>query len=142
LLRARIADSAQKPPEKSQPDPPLRVTDVTAAAGIRFEHDVSPEKKYIVESMSGGVLLLDYDQDGWLDIYFTNAPSVEAELQIRLHQTDARLLRAIEEALARIKQGTFGVCQVCKQPVSKDRLESVPWTRLCRECKEREHSAA
>ena len=27
--------------------------------------------------MSGGVLLLDYDQDGWLDIYFTNAPSVD-----------------------------------------------------------------
>ena len=61
----------------------------------------------------------------------------EAELQIRLHQTDTRLLRAIEEALARIRQGTFGVCQVCKQPVSKARLEAVPWTRLCRECKER-----
>ncbi len=66
----------------------------------------------------------------------------EAELQIHLHQTDGRLLRAIEEALARIRQGTFGVCQVCKQPVSKARLEAVPWTRLCRECKEREHSAA
>src|SRR5713226_10383455 len=50
----------------------------------------------------------------------------EAELQIHLHQTDARLLRAIEEALARIRQGTFGVCQVCKQPVSKARLEAVP----------------
>ena len=46
------------------------------------------------------------------------------------------LLRAIEEALARIKQGTFGVCQICKLPVSKARLEVVPWTRLCRECKE------
>jgi DnaK suppressor protein len=66
----------------------------------------------------------------------------EAELQIRLHHTDARLLRAIEDALARVRQGTFGVCQVCKQPVSKARLEAVPWTRLCRECKEREHSAA
>ncbi len=66
----------------------------------------------------------------------------EAELQIHLHQTDGRLLRAIEEALDRIRQGTFGVCQVCKQPVSKARLEAVPWTRLCRECKEREHSAA
>ena len=64
----------------------------------------------------------------------------EAELQIRLHQTDARLLRAIEEALARIKQGTFGVCQVCKQPVSKARLEAVPWSRHCRDCKEHEQS--
>jgi DnaK suppressor protein len=66
----------------------------------------------------------------------------EAELQIGVHRSDVRLLRAIEEALARIRQGTFGVCQVCKQPVSKARLEAVPWTRLCRECKEREHSAA
>ena len=66
----------------------------------------------------------------------------EAELQIRLHQTDARLLRAIEEALGRIREGTFGVCQICKQPVSKARLEAVPWTRLCRECKVRKHSAA
>lgn len=42
----------------------------------------------------------------------------EAELQIRLHRTDGRLARAIEEALARIKQGTYGVCEVCKQSIS------------------------
>jgi DnaK suppressor protein len=66
----------------------------------------------------------------------------EAELQIRLHQTDARLLRAIDEALARIRQGTYGVHVVCKQSISRARLQAVPWTRLCRECKEREHSAA
>jgi len=66
----------------------------------------------------------------------------EAELQIRLHQTDSRLLRAIDEALGRIRQGTYGVCGVCKRPVSKARLEAVPWTRLCRECKEAGRSAA
>jgi len=66
----------------------------------------------------------------------------EADLQIRLHQTDGRLLRAIEEALARVRHGTYGVCDVCKQPISKARLEAVPWTRHCRECKEREHPAA
>jgi DnaK suppressor protein len=65
----------------------------------------------------------------------------EAQLQIRLHQTDGRLLRAIEEALARIRQGTYGVCVVCQQPISQARLEAVPWTRHCRGCKEREHSA-
>ena len=64
----------------------------------------------------------------------------EAELQIRVHQSDAHLLQAIEDALARIRQGTFGVCQACKQPISKARLEAVPWTRGCRECKEREHT--
>jgi len=60
----------------------------------------------------------------------------EAELQIHLHRTDGRLARAIEAALARIKHGTYGVCEVCKQPISAARLEAVPWTRRCRECKE------
>jgi RNA polymerase-binding transcription factor DksA len=40
--------------------------------------------------------------------------------------------------LARITRGTFGVCQACKQPISKARLEAVPWTHNCRECKERQ----
>jgi DnaK suppressor protein len=64
----------------------------------------------------------------------------EAELQIQLHQTDGRLFKAIEDALARIRAGTFGVCGACKAPIAKARLEAVPWTHLCRVCKEREHT--
>ncbi len=64
----------------------------------------------------------------------------EAELQIRLRWADGRLLRAIEEALARIKRGRFGVCEACKQPIARARLEAVPWTHLCRECKERQRA--
>src|SRR5215469_17952250 len=55
----------------------------------------------------------------------------EAELQIRLHEIDGRLLRAIEDALARVRRGTYGVCTSCQQPISKPRLEAVPWTHLC-----------
>jgi hypothetical protein len=66
---------------KGRPVPQLE--DVTEKAGIRFQHLSSPEKKYIVESMSGGVLLIDYDRDGWPDIYFTNAPTVE---MVKKHQ--------------------------------------------------------
>lgn len=62
----------------------------------------------------------------------------EAELQIHLHQTDGRLLRAIEEALTRIRNGTFGICEACRNPIPGVRLEAVPWTRHCRDCKERE----
>lgn len=64
--------------------------------------------------------------------------SVETELkvQVRLRQTESHLLRAIEEALVRIEQGSFGVCQVCGKPVPKVRLDAVPWTRVCRACKE------
>jgi DnaK suppressor protein len=64
----------------------------------------------------------------------------EAELQITIRQTDVRLLRAIEDALTRAKKGTFGICEVCRRPISRARLEAVPWARLCLNCKEREHA--
>ena len=74
------------------------------------------------------------------DLIDQAAADTEAVLQIRLHQTDARLLRAIEEALVRIHHGTFGVCEVCRRPIAKARLNAVPWTRVCRDYKEREHA--
>jgi len=58
-----------------------QLEDITQKAGIRFSHISAPEARYIIESMSGGVLLLDYDRDGWLDIYFTNAPTVDMALK-------------------------------------------------------------
>jgi hypothetical protein len=51
--------------------------DVTREAGITFQHHAAPEKKYIVESMSGGVATVDVDNDGLLDIYFVNSLTVE-----------------------------------------------------------------
>lgn len=55
----------------------IHFTDITAPAGISFKHVASPEKRYIVESMSGGVALFDYDNDGDLDIYFVNSLTVD-----------------------------------------------------------------
>jgi len=72
---------AQEKSSVPKPSPPsFRFTDITPASGIHFDHTVSPGKKYLYESIAGGVLLLDYDQDGWLDIYFTNSPSVDMAL--------------------------------------------------------------
>ncbi len=82
---------AQAPPAaKQQPDrssiPYPELVDITASTGIQFNHVSSSEQKFIVESMSGGVALIDYDRDGWPDIYFTNAQSVE----MALHGVKAR----------------------------------------------------
>jgi hypothetical protein len=55
----------------------VHFTDITEQAGINFKHVSSPEKKYIVESMSGGVALFDYDNDGYLDIYLVNSLTVD-----------------------------------------------------------------
>ena len=75
------AQSGQRAVSSSRHSGPLpQLTDITASTKIRFNHLASPDKKYIVESMSGGVALIDYDRDGWLDIYFTNAPDVDMQL--------------------------------------------------------------
>ena len=51
--------------------------DITRDAGITFQHHAAPEKKYIVESMSGGVALFDYDNDGLVDMYFVDSLTVD-----------------------------------------------------------------
>jgi hypothetical protein len=80
----------QKAEAESKASAPLadypHLVDITDSTGIHFEHLSSPEAKYIAESMSGGVALIDYDRDGWPDIYFTNAQSVE----MALHGVKAR----------------------------------------------------
>jgi hypothetical protein len=63
-----------------------QLVDITASTGIHFQHLSSPEAKYIPESMSGGVAIIDYDHDGWPDIYLTNAQSVD----MALHGVKAR----------------------------------------------------
>src|SRR6476646_11622762 len=55
----------------------ITFTDITAQAGITFKHVASPEKKYIVESMSGGVAMFDYDNDGDLDLFLVNSLTVD-----------------------------------------------------------------
>ena len=72
------------------------------------------------------------------DVIDQATDAAQVDLQVHLHQTDSRLLRAIEEALARIDRQAFGVCETCKRPISLARLEAVPWTRLCRDCKEQQ----
>src|SRR6516164_6740703 len=68
----------------------------------------------------------------WID-----QSSQESDLHVRLalKQTDSKLLRAIEEAIHRIDQGVYGVCMECENEIAPARLEAVPWTRVCIDCK-------
>ena len=65
----------------------------------------------------------------------------EVHIQLKLKQTDAKILQAIEEALGRMEQGTYGICRDCGEPIAPSRLNAIPWTRVCIECKEKQHTA-
>ncbi|HEY8310587.1 MAG TPA: VCBS repeat-containing protein, partial [Gemmatimonadaceae bacterium] len=59
---------------------PIIFKDVAAAAGLtKWKHTMgTPEKNYIIETVGSGVALLDYDNDGWLDIYLVNGSTYDA----------------------------------------------------------------
>lgn len=66
--------------------------------------------------------------------------SMESDIHVRLalKQTDSKVLRAIEEALLRLDQGVYGICMDCEEDIAAARLDAVPWTRVCINCKEQQ----
>ena len=64
----------------------------------------------------------------------------EVHIQLKLKQTDAKILQAIEEALVRLDDGSYGVCRDCGEDIAPARLNAIPWTRVCIECKEKQKS--
>src|SRR5713226_2911511 len=69
-----------KPPKAVAPQDPSPVTfaDITASCGINFRQAASAtSQKYLLETMGGGVAMLDYDTDGRMDLFFTNGAHLE-----------------------------------------------------------------
>lgn len=61
--------------------PDVQFTDITAASGVDFKQENSATgDKYLIESMGGGVALLDYDNDGRLDVFFTNGAKLDDQM--------------------------------------------------------------
>lgn len=50
-------------------------------------------------------------------------------------------VQEIEEALRRIREGTFGICEACGNRISRERLKAIPYARLCMPCKTSEETA-
>ena len=62
----------------------------------------------------------------------------EVHIHLKLKQTNAKILIAIEEALHRLDSGNYGVCRDCGELIARPRLEAIPWTRVCIACKEKQ----
>ena len=61
----------------------------------------------------------------------TASETYERELDEGLEEDAREQLREVEDALARIEAGTYGICAVCGKKIPLERLEAVPWTTLC-----------
>jgi len=93
---------------------------------------------YLHEENPGSVQ--DEAQDSTADNHPADVATVtfDRELDYSLEENEGRLLAAIDSALARIDEGTFGICRTCAQPIAEERLEALPWTTQCIDCKRKE----
>ncbi len=55
----------------------------------------------------------------------------EQEFALGLMDSERKLLKEIDDALQRIEQGTYGICEATNKPITKARLEAQPWARYC-----------
>jgi RNA polymerase-binding transcription factor DksA len=62
----------------------------------------------------------------------------EHEMTLGLVEEEADELEEIEEAIERLKKGSYGLCESCKRPIPKQRLIAIPYTRMCVNCKKKE----
>jgi RNA polymerase-binding protein DksA len=83
-------------------------------------------------------------QDETQEIQSDNHPgdvatvTFDRELDYTLEENEERVLGAIDAALRRIEDDTYGTCASCARPIGEERLEALPWTTRCIDCKRRE----
>jgi len=65
----------------------------------------------------------------------TATATLDREIDYSLEENSEQVLKAIDGALQRIEQGTFGICATCGQPISEERLEAIPYATQCIDCR-------
>jgi DnaK suppressor protein len=86
-------------------------------------------KKTLVEESN-------FDTDDLPDEIDLASSEYAQSMVFRLRDREKFLLKKIEKALARIEDGTFGICERCEEDIAQKRLEARPVTTLCIRCKE------
>ena len=80
------------------------------------------------------------DDDPTVDLADKAANSYTKEFLFGQTHNDRSLLQLVDDALVRIREGSFGECVSCHQELQQKRLEAVPWTRYCITCQEKKEN--
>lgn len=101
-----------------------------------FKEQLMRERESLLQeaskTISEGVLLEKNNVPDYADI-----ASLEADrlFLLRLRDRERKLIRKIDQTLARIEDGTFGICENCGKEIGEERLKARPVTTLCISCK-------
>lgn len=96
----------------------------------RLEHAL----RYLHEENPGTIE--DETDEETFDNHLADAASVtlNREIDYSLDENSERVLRAINRALGRIEEGTYGTCARCGKPIAEERLEAIPYVDKCIDC--------
>jgi DnaK suppressor protein len=72
--------------------------------------------------------------DEGMDTYDLASEERSREINLILSDRDRDKLHSIEDALERIQAGSYGICEMCEEEIAPERLEALPFTRLCVSC--------
>ena len=77
---------------------------------------------------------LEYYDDGVKDSVDLSVQDLNKEIALRLGERSSQVVADIDQALLRIKEGSYGICARCGQPIDERRLEAVPTARYDAAC--------
>ena len=60
--------------------------------------------------------------------------AIERFTDVAIHDQLMHQIAAVEAALERVADGTYGICEVCGRPIAEERLEAIPWAATCVSC--------
>lgn len=73
-------------------------------------------------------------KDEGMDAYDLASEERDRDISMILSDRDRRKLQSVDEALTRIKAGSYGICEECELDIAEERLKALPFTRLCVIC--------
>lgn len=103
----------------------------------RFSQRLRDEKARILSNVTRAKTDdLTLSHDDLADEVDLASSDLNQSLSLRLRDRERLLLQKIEEALEKVENGTFGICEDCEEPIEPKRLEARPVATLCIKCKE------
>ena len=76
------------------------------------------------------------NKDEGMDTYDLASEERDREINFILSDRERVKIKQIDDALVRLEDGSYGVCKSCGLEVAEERLEAMPFTRLCRDCQQ------
>ena len=103
---------------------------------LEFYRELLNERlKAILEEAEKTVKGMTNDRDSFPDPTDRANLETDRNFLLRIRDRERKLIGKIKEALARIDDGTFGICEECGEEISEERLKARPMTTLCIDCK-------